>query len=111
MGKRPVRGSAFELLKIAEKEPKIISKLVKERMKPYNVEFSGSEKYWPNNSTHNEKTAENYLAECGAMYPHADLKKIKNWWADVRQSPNWDFISSCTIEVKKRGSYRRSKVS
>ena len=95
------KGSSYQLLRVIEQDPKTLFNLVENGLASYSVRFDSSEQYSPNQQDKAESTIETFIREIAKEFSQADLKSIYNWWAPVKQTPNWDFISTCNINGSK----------
>ena len=95
------KGSSHQLLKVIEKDPRIIFDIVKSGLKSFGIEFKDNEHFLPSQFNPIESTCEGFIQGISTDFTHFDLSSLMSWWAPVKQKPSWDFISTCNVNGTK----------
>ncbi len=92
------KGSSHQLLRIIEKDPRVIFGLVESGLKSFGIEFKANERFLPSQLNKTETTIEEFLLGISNEFPQIDFHSLSSWWAPVKQKPSWDFISTCNVK-------------
>ncbi|HPV14642.1 MAG TPA: hypothetical protein PL126_03215 [Candidatus Cloacimonadota bacterium] len=90
-------GSKLQVRKLVQGDENKIVNLVKRRLESCDVQFSDYECCIPNQSDIKESTIETFLKKVRSSSPYLDHDSLKGWWAVSGGKPNWDFISTCSV--------------
>lgn len=95
------KGSRHQLLRVIEKDPRVIFDLVESGLTSLGIEFKANEQFLPSQFNPNESTIEGFIQGISTEFTHFDLNSLISWWAPVKQKPSWDFISTCNVNGTK----------
>lgn len=91
------KGSSHQLLKVIQKDPRVIFGLVESGLKSFGIDFNANERFLPSQFNKTESTIEEFLQGICIEFPQFDFNSLRSWWAPVKQKPSWDFISTCNV--------------